>query len=420
MALAKLTTYRHGANAGYNLVTELPELAKEWHPDKNPLPPEYFPPTSQEVVWWQCSEGHSYKAPIHQRATNNRHCPKCYSKAASPQNNLLVKAPELAAEWHPTRNKHKPSYYRPNSVTEVWWQCEHGHSFKERIDIRNSFNKGCPHCYSRGASATKNLAVCRPDLAKEWHPTKNKKPPTYYTQNSKEEVYWLCQHGAEFKMSIHDRSKTFYCCDEHKLNKVSEDEKLSKYWDVKENKKLGLNPDELYINSGKQAAWKCERGHTWTQKICDVARTYNKSPCRSCNSFIFTAPELVEQLHPIKNSKIDLLKLTKTSTKKLWWQCENGHDTYRAVLHQYKAKGCKSCRALPYAFPKLAKEWHPTKNKGINIEKVLPADTRKVWWQCEHGHEWQVTVCYRTGYDTGCPVCSRAEIREKRHGLSVV
>ena len=36
--------------------------------------------------------------------------------------------------------------------------------------------------------------------------------------------------------------------------------------------------------------------------------------------------------------------------------------------------------------PKLASEWHPTKNGDLKPNQVFPYSNRKVWWTCEHGH----------------------------------
>ena len=53
----------------------------------------------------------------------------------------------------------------------------------------------------------------------------------------------------------------------------------------------------------------------------------------------------------------------------------------------------------------LAKEWHPTKNEQLTPFVVTPGSGRKVWWRCEHGHEWEAVVASRTnGRD--CPYCS--------------
>ncbi len=35
---------------------------------------------------------------------------------------------------------------------------------------------------------------------------------------------------------------------------------------------------------------------------------------------------------------------------------------------------------LATLYPKLAKEWHPSKNGDLTPESVLPNSNKKVWW----------------------------------------
>ena len=55
--------------------------------------------------------------------------------------------------------------------------------------------------------------------------------------------------------------------------------------------------------------------------------------------------------------------------------------------------------------PKLASEWHPVKNGELTPFNVTTGSSRKVWWQCPTGHEWQAGVQDRVK-GNGCPVHS--------------
>ena len=55
--------------------------------------------------------------------------------------------PELAAQWHPTRNGGlKPEMVSAVSGKQVWWRCEVGHEWQAQILSRTQ-GTGCPHCY---------------------------------------------------------------------------------------------------------------------------------------------------------------------------------------------------------------------------------------------------------------------------------
>ena len=65
-------------------------------------------------------------------------------------NNLLVKHPELAKQWHPTKNgKLKPYDVTPGSGKKVWWICEKGHEWEAVIANRTGDGRGCPHPHCR-------------------------------------------------------------------------------------------------------------------------------------------------------------------------------------------------------------------------------------------------------------------------------
>ena len=82
--------------------------------------------------------------------------------------------------------------------------------------------------------------------------------------------------------------------------------------------------------------------------------------------------------------------------------------------------GCPFCTnrrvsatsSLAARLPKLAREWHPTKNGSLGPGDVTPGVGRRVWWRCAFGHEWQACVYSRAGQGNGCQQCSR--LRRKR------
>ena len=59
--------------------------------------------------------------------------------------------------------------------------------------------------------------------------------------------------------------------------------------------------------------------------------------------------------------------------------------------------------------PTLLEKWHPTKNGGTNPNSLHIGSHRKVWWQCNHGHEWETELRLRTRRDYGCPYCNQTK-----------
>ena len=59
--------------------------------------------------------------------------------------NLAVVNPELAEEWHPTKNDRAPREVMPNSGYRAWWRYEKGHEWETTVANRN-YGSGCPYC----------------------------------------------------------------------------------------------------------------------------------------------------------------------------------------------------------------------------------------------------------------------------------
>ncbi len=55
--------------------------------------------------------------------------------------------------------------------------------------------------------------------------------------------------------------------------------------------------------------------------------------------------------------------------------------------------------------PKLAKQWHPTKNGDLKPSNVFSHSGKKVWWICKEKHEWEAAIYHRSN-NRGCPYCS--------------
>lgn len=205
-----------------SLATLYPDIAKEWHPVKNgELTPNDVIGGSSLKVWWLCEKGHEFPSRIYNRTTNNRKCPYCANKKASPENCLAVTHPHLVDEWHPTKNgKTTPFDVLSGSSTKRWWKCsEKGHEFYTSPNTRTNPSErrkgGCPYCTSQLLSYETSLAYMDPELSREWHPTKNNgKEPSDFFANSNQKVWWLCEKGHEFFSSIKNRHNLKSGCPE--------------------------------------------------------------------------------------------------------------------------------------------------------------------------------------------------------------
>ena len=126
--------------------------------------------------------------------------------------------------------------------------------------------------------------------------------------------------------------------------------------------------------------------------------------------------ELLSQWDIPANLPLMPENITHGSKRKIWWRCEKGHRWQAAVYTRTGSEsGCPVCAGkLPLAgetdlasrYPNLAKEWHPSRNGSLTPENIPPGTSRRVWWQCKHGHIWRASVASRTSGGSGCPVCA--------------
>ena len=261
------------------------------------LNPDQFSPGSAKKVWWQCRKGHEWEAQIRSRYMGVN-CQECKGRLPASEMNLEARYPDLAREWHRTRNKQTPNLFTTGSNKKVWWKCSKGHEWQTTICNRTRLRKsGCPYCYGKKAGEDNNLSVKHPEVAREWNRIKNTLTPKQYTAGSNKRVWW-----------------------------------------------------------------KCPKGHEWEARV--ASRTINQSGCPQCSG-----------------RKIDK---------------DNN---------------------LIINFPEIVKEWHPVKNGDLTPMDVKAGSTKKVWWKCEKCHEWQAEIRFRTQRGTGCPKCAikKAAVKKKSH-----
>ena len=95
-------------------------------------------------------------------------------KNVTPTNNLKFNFPEIAKEWHPTKNGDlKPEGLVKYANRKAWWLCPKGHEYDMLISSRSFRKNNCPYCRGSRVSKENSLKILYPHIAKEWHPTKN-------------------------------------------------------------------------------------------------------------------------------------------------------------------------------------------------------------------------------------------------------
>lgn len=122
-------------------------------------------------------------------------CPFCRGLQVGLSNCLATNNPDIASQWHPTKNGGlTPCDVTKGSHKSVWWICKvnSNHIWKAKIFHRTN-GRGCPYCFGTYPSSDNNLLVQNPRLCEEWDHNKNKKKPEEYTPNTQSRVWWICK-----------------------------------------------------------------------------------------------------------------------------------------------------------------------------------------------------------------------------------
>ncbi len=141
---------------------------------------------------------------------------RAYTLTVPMTSSLLFRYPELSLEFHPTKNAGlSPLTLSFASGKRVWWQCRANekHVWQTTVANRTRLGRGCPFCSGQQADETNSLASLRPDVANEWHPSKNQPLlPSEVTCGSRKKIWWRCARVSahEWRTAIKDRTSLGY------------------------------------------------------------------------------------------------------------------------------------------------------------------------------------------------------------------
>ena len=205
-------------------------------------------------------------------------------------------------------------------------------------------------------------------------------------------------------------------------------------WDAAKNGEL--TPWTVSAASRERVWWRCRQGHEWQAAVyarvrgcgCPVCARKKLSP--GVNDLQTLAPRVAAQWHPTKNGDLTPDQVQPYSARKVWWQCEKGHEWRATITSRVKeSTGCPICanktilagiNDLATTAPALAKEWHPTKNGALTPQTVGAGSHKRVWWRCDKGHEWRAEIVSRVAGGCGCPVCKGALVIPGENDLATI
>ena len=304
---------------GFNdLQTKYPKVAREWHPTKNgTLGPDKVFYMSGQRVWWYLPYDDpetgkhfdfEWEATIRSRTEGGYGCPYLSGHVVwLGFNDLQTKYPEIAREWHPTRNGIlKPANVTAGTNRKVWWYLPYddpktGKHFdfewEANINSRTTGRMGCPYLSGQAVwPGFNDLQTKYPEIAREWHPTRNGTLiPDMVAANSNKIIWWYFPYDDpktgkhfdfEWAASVCRRTAGGCGCPYLSGQAVwpgfndlkSSFSWIALQWDLEKNK---TDPSKIYNRSMRKYWWKCTYcGKRWIASV--YSRTVLGSECPFC------------------------------------------------------------------------------------------------------------------------------------------
>lgn len=168
---------------------------------------------ARRECWWVCPDcGHQFTAQVKTMAERPE-CPVCEQKRrdewaaeyAKLKTMTIAEVPELKAAF-------AEDGLDPREVPVVTWKqirfrCSAGHH--PRLSPTTFLKSGCQFCRPKPSKDDRTLAKIHPEIAEQWHPTKNGTlTPDSVVWSSKRSAWWRADCcGTEWQERICDRDK---------------------------------------------------------------------------------------------------------------------------------------------------------------------------------------------------------------------
>lgn len=292
--------------------------------------------------------------------------------------NIEATCPELIKYWHSSKNVDiKPDMLSIKSAGKIWWKCGKGPDHEWRasprhmLEIYNNKEELCPFCSNRKVSIANSLATLYPEISSQWDTSKNGE----------------------------------------------------------------LSPSKVLPTSSLSVWWRCEKGenHSWKRVIHH--RTHPRSSvegkCPFCcgvdiqsKSLAVCRPDLAAEWDYERNGHLTPEHIPKSSSKRVWWICPNGHRYQSTVYNRGSTHNtsCPICSGRKVTdSTKLSGNHHLMefldleRNQGIDVNKTSVLSKRQLFWRCPESlfddkkqhHRWKCSIHDMASlYNYECPFCS--------------
>ncbi len=442
---------------GYNdLTTLFPDLSKEWDFSKNQIDINSVVIGGTQQIHWICSKcQHKWIATLRNRTQQGTGCPECakkYRVISRAKTNVLkngeITGTLLLKEWDYEKNAKLglfPSQLTPHSNKKAWWKCSTcGYEWKTAITSRSA-GGSCPLCSNKIViPGINDLCTTHPSVAKERDYVENGLLlPQNVSYGSGKKVGWECPLGHKYKATILHRSSGTNCplCNSGRQTSFAEQaifyyvkklypNAVNRYRDIFAN---GMEidiyiPDIRYGIEYDGSFWHKPTNYEREKRKYELCKS-NKIKLIRLKAFkednstkttyfaddilFLKEDNILELQKAIQNLCLKLYHATtfhQSKDQSIVEMVNIEQDRYKISNYLYEQTG-----SFADEYPKLALEWHPTKNENATPNMFRSGSSFLAWWICsECGHEWKTNIYFRA-QGRGCQKCSQASHSGAHH-----
>lgn len=434
-----------------DLATVDPELAAEWNYEKNNgLRPTDVTSGSKKKVWWKCKEGHEWQAYIKSRHYYKTGCPYCPNTrtviVTKGVNDFASRYPELAKDWHPTKNRDlTPDNISYASGKKAWWICKNGHEYQMIIGNKAK-GRGCPVCSRRRRTSFPEQAIYY--YVKKVYPNAINSYKDIFEGAMELDVFIPETHiGIEYDGKVFHRSegninrdlKKYQICQSQGIHLI----RIVHTEDISVEERCDYC---IHISSERKQELENAIKHLFEYLHIDIDINLTRDRFEILQylealdvSLESEFPEIAKEFDEEKNGHLKASYFHSGSNESVWWKCSKCGFEWKTKIIERTGEdktGCPKCAKERGAEKKMA--FHLKKNGSLeetnpellpfwNYEKntVLPSEiiagtTKKIWWRCEKGHEWQASADHASGRGLRCPYCLNKRILKGYNDLATV
>lgn len=293
-------------------------------------------------------------------------------------NDLATTHPQLAEEWHPSRNGDlSPREVSYGMAKKVWWICPEGHEYQADI-LHRSSGTSCPVCNSGRQTSFAEQAVFY--YIKKVFPDAINHYKDIFDKSMELDIYI-----PSIRLAIEYDGMAW-----HKADKIEREKR--KYRICQKNGIRLLRLKEFISEEDRDTA--------------DEYLSLGDRPMYEHKYLQQTIRFLLDRIDPETN--MWTRRDPSAIHSKISIDIKRDEREIRSYMTRLKKGSLAEC------FPELAKEWHPTKNGALTPDKVKPHSDIMAWWCCPKcGNEYPSSIGKRS-YGTGCPRCGIQKSKQSK------